>query len=137
MPRFIHPIKSALLFNRVKQIIILSCLVIVLILPYFALAEGNQALDKLQAVGSTNGPYVGVGWNGVSQIIGAGISAALALIGVVFLVLMIYAGFKWMTARGEEEKVEKAKDTITRAIIGLIIVIGAYAIWAFIYSKLF
>lgn len=112
-------------------------MVIVLILPYFALAEGNQALDKLQAVGSTNGPYVGVGWNGVSQIIGAGISAALALIGVVFLVLMIYAGFKWMTARGEEEKVEKAKDTITRAIIGLIIVIGAYAIWAFIYSKLF
>ena len=41
-----------------------------------------------------------------------------------------------MTARGEEEKVEKAKDTITRAIIGLIIVVGAYAIWSFIFSNL-
>ena len=34
---------------------------------------------------------------------------------------MLYAGYHWMTARGEEEKVEKAKDTIQRAIVGIII----------------
>jgi len=72
----------------------------------------------------------------VSNIAGAVIQAALALIGVIFLALMLYAGYHWMTARGEEEKVEKAKDTITRAIIGLIIVVGAYAIWIFILNQL-
>ena len=64
------------------------------------------------------------------------INAFLSLIGVILLAYLLYAGYHWMTARGEEEKVEKAKDTITRAIIGLIIVVGAYAIWSFIFSNL-
>jgi len=64
------------------------------------------------------------------------IEGALSLIGIIFLALMLYAGYHWMTARGEEEKVEKAKDTIQRAIVGIIIVVGAYAIWKFIFSYL-
>ena len=46
---------------------------------------------------------------------------------------IIYAGYNWMTAQGEEEKVSKAKDTIQRAVIGLIVTIAAYAIsyWVF------
>jgi len=88
-------------------------------------------------VGADSGPYEQVTEeSGVSNIAGAVIQAALALIGVIFLALMLYAGYHWMTARGEEEKVEKAKDTITRAIIGLIIVVGAYAIWIFILNQL-
>ena len=45
-------------------------------------------------------------------------------------------GYNWMTAAGEEEKVRKAKDTIWRAVIGLTITIGSYAIWAWIYKYL-
>ena len=106
------------------------------VLPSLALAATNT-LNKLENVGVTRGPYKNPGGEfGVSQIVGVVVQAALALIGVVFLALMIYAGYNWMTARGEEEKVEKAKDTITRAIIGLIIVVGAYAIWSFIFSNL-
>jgi len=71
-----------------------------------------------------------------TEITGAIISSVLSLMGVLFLVLMLYAGFHWMTARGEEEKVTKAKDTLTRAIIGLIIVLSAYAISYFILSAL-
>ena len=52
----------------------------------------------------------------------------MAFIGVIFFVLMIYGGFLWMTARGNEQQVEKAKDLIISAVIGLIIIFAAYAI---------
>lgn len=69
----------------------------------------------------------------LSQVV---INAFLSLIGVLLLAYLLYGGYYWMTARGEEEKVTKAKDTITRAIIGIIIIIGAYAISVFVISKL-
>jgi len=68
-------------------------------------------------------------------MIGAIIRVLLSLLGVIFLVLMVYAGFLWMTARGEEEPVTKAKDIIRQAIIGLIIVFLAYALTGFIISS--
>lgn len=100
-------------------------------------ARAFAALDKLQEIGSTNGPYESVDKFGLSNVIGFVIQGALGLIGAIFLILMLYAGYNWMTARGEEEKVTKAKDTLTRAIIGIIIVVGSYAIWAYISSSLF
>lgn len=106
--------------------------------PLLARAD-DAALQKLKEIGNTYGPFQDIstsGQYGLSQIIGAVVEAALALIGAIFLVLMLYAGYNWMTAMGEEEKVEKAKDTIIRAIIGIIIVVGAYAIWNFIFIQL-
>lgn len=68
--------------------------------------------------------------------IGKIIGIALSLVGVVFLVLMIYGGFLWMTAGGEAEKVKKAKGIIINAIIGLIIVLASYAITFFILDQI-
>ncbi len=73
----------------------------------------------------------------LSQIVGTVIQAFLGLLGVIFVVLMIYAGYNWMMAQGEEEKVVKAKDTLKRAVIGLAITVGGYAIsWWVIYRLL-
>ncbi len=63
------------------------------------------------------------------------IQVALSLLGVIFLVLMVYGGYLWMTAAGNEEKITKSKNLITAAIIGLIIVVSSYAISYFIVSK--
>jgi ABC-type phosphate transport system auxiliary subunit len=49
---------------------------------------------------------------------------------------MIVAGFQWMTAAGNETKVEKALSMIKTAVIGLIIVLAAYAITYFIFTYL-
>ncbi len=70
--------------------------------------------------------------NAIGKIVGA----ALSFIGIIFFVLMIYGGVLWMTARGNDQQVEKAKDLIVAAIIGLIIVFAAYAITAFIGNSL-
>ena len=120
-----------------KKIVILISLFAVLALPYIALAE-SQSTKNLKTVGEggTNAPYVEANQNKLSEIIGIGIQAFLGLLGVIFLVLIIYAGFNWMTAQGEEEKVTKAKDTLTRAVIGVIITIAAYAISYWVFDKL-
>lgn len=62
--------------------------------------------------------------------IGRIIGFILSFVGVVFLGLMIYGGFTWMLARGNDSEVSKAKGIIISAIIGIIIVAGAYAITA-------
>jgi len=72
----------------------------------------------------------------LAQIVAVAIQAFLGLLGIIFLVLMITAGFKWMTASGNEEKLTEAKETIWRAVIGLIIVVAAYAITYFVFNSL-
>ena len=69
-------------------------------------------------------------------IIGNLVRVAIGMLGVVFLVLTIYAGFLYLTARGEEEKVTHAKDTLQRGVIGLIIISAAYAIATFVISAM-
>ena len=68
---------------------------------------------------------------GLATITGKIVGAGLSLLGIVFLTLMVYGGFLWMTARGDDKTVKKAKDTITHAVIGFAIVAGAYAITEF------
>ena len=62
------------------------------------------------------------------------IQTILGFLGIAFLGFMIYAGITWMTAQGNEQKVEKAKNMITESIVGLIIVVAAYAIAYFVIS---
>jgi hypothetical protein len=69
-------------------------------------------------------------------VVGTVIQVALSLLGVIFLVLMVYGGYLWMNARGQEQEVNRAKDTIRMAIIGLAIVVAAYAISYFVVSAL-
>ncbi|MFA6550915.1 MAG: hypothetical protein WCV41_00065 [Patescibacteria group bacterium] len=64
------------------------------------------------------------------------INGILGLLGVIFLVLTLYAGFLWMTAAGSDDKVGKAKNILTTAIIGLIIIFASYAIVNFVLSAL-
>jgi len=64
------------------------------------------------------------------------ISVVLSFVGVLFLILMIYAGITWMTAQGNEQQVTKAKSLLINAVIGIIIVFAAYALVTFIGDEL-
>lgn len=64
------------------------------------------------------------------------ISIVLGLLGIIFIVLLVYAGFTWMTANGEEDKINKAKGTIMTAVIGLAIIIAAYSITYFVFDSI-
>ena len=64
------------------------------------------------------------------------IKAFLSLFGVIFLILMIYGGYKWMLAAGREDEVKNAKDIIRGAMIGLVIVLMAYTITYFVAKSI-
>lgn len=66
--------------------------------------------------------------------IGSIITVALSFLGVIFLILMIVGGVLWMTARGNEKDVDRAKNIIIDSIIGLVIIAAAYAITYFVTS---
>lgn len=70
------------------------------------------------------------------ELIGDILGTALSFISVVFFILMLYGGFLWMTARGNSDQESKARDTIFGAVIGLIIVLAAYAITQFVFKSL-
>ena len=57
-------------------------------------------------------------------VVGRVINAFLGIFGIIFLILMIYGGWLWMSAQGKEEQVEQAKKIIIGAVIGLAVVIG-------------
>lgn len=69
------------------------------------------------------------------QLIGDIISVALSLVGIIFLVLAVYGGFKWMTAQGNEDQVHDARQTIVDATIGIILIVAAYSITNFIFTN--
>jgi hypothetical protein len=102
----------------------------------FAQVQGPA--ERLKSVGGSGGYSTSKG--GDTSFIGATLSkvviAFLSLLGIIFIFLIILAGYHYMTARGEEAKVEKALATIRHSVVGLIIILGAYAIWNFIYYYL-
>jgi hypothetical protein len=69
------------------------------------------------------------------ELIGSIVSVALSLVGFVFLALALYAGFKWMTAQGNEKDVTAAKDTLINATIGIVLIVAAYAITNFLFTN--
>lgn len=68
----------------------------------------------------------------IRTVVGKLIMNVLGLLASIFLVLIIYAGFRYMTASGNEEQTKKAVAQIRDAIIGLLIVLSAWAITYFV-----
>ncbi|NCF74982.1 MAG: hypothetical protein GWO87_00630 [Xanthomonadaceae bacterium] len=71
-----------------------------------------------------------------SDAIGNIIRVFLSFLGIIFFILVIYGGFIWMTAGGNNDKVETAKKIIINATLGLIIVLSAYVITYIITNEL-
>lgn len=120
--------------KRALTTVIIAALLLLVVLPSVAFAD-TAILNSLETAG-TAGFGAGATSRTLPEIIGNVIKVFLSIVGVIFLVLMVYAGYLWMTAQGEEAKVEKSKDTIKAAVIGLIIVVAAYAITNFVVSGL-
>lgn len=72
----------------------------------------------------------------VPSVAGTVIQAGLGATGIIFFVLVVYAGFKWMMSQGNSEQIEKSRDTIVAAGIGLVVVVAAYAVTNFITTRI-
>ncbi len=128
--------------NIAKRVLVGMVALVILVSPFFvlaplALAQGadfglsnaakNADLPGSQAV--MNDPQLAV-----QTAIGRLIGSALTFVGVIFLILVIYGGVMWMTSGGNEEKAGKAKKLIGAAVIGMVIIFGAYVITSFVFD---
>lgn len=78
----------------------------------------------------------GAGTQPLPQLIGGIINAVLSVLGIVFVILIVYAGILYMIAAGEKDKVEKSKTLMIQAVIGMLIIVLAYAISNFVITTL-
>jgi uncharacterized protein with PQ loop repeat len=104
-------------------------------LPLAVLADDPYVRSQSYVEGVAAGAEVDSGQD-LPTIIGNIINIVLGFIGILLLVYILYAGFLWMTAGGNEDKVKEAKTMIKNAIIGLVIVIAAFAISTFVLSSI-
>ncbi|MFZ4648544.1 MAG: Mbov_0395 family pilin-like conjugal transfer protein [Patescibacteria group bacterium] len=97
------------------------------------LTNGTVMKNNADQVGNAAGFDNTTSLIDVIQIV---IVTLLGLLAIIFIGLMIYSGFKWMTAAGDADDIKKAKSTIISSIIGLILVLSSYAITFFIFNNL-
>ena len=79
---------------------------------------------QMQAAGT----QTGLTKRNPQELAGRVIKSILTILGILAVALIVYAGFLWMTARGEETQLTEAKTILRAAIIGLAIILSAYAI---------
>lgn len=88
------------------------------------LALGNNAM----AVGLDNPLKV----NDVPTLIGNVINYVLGIVGSLALVMFIYGGIVWMTAAGNEKSIDKGKNILMWAALGLAVIFLSYALTRFV-----
>lgn len=72
----------------------------------------------------------------VAGAIGKVAGTVLSLVGIAFFLLMLYGGFLYMNARGNETEAKKATGIIIDAVIGLVIVGASYIITKFVFAAI-
>lgn len=115
-----------------KKGLIFVCLLTIfslLVVPQLANAQLNVGLDTV----SEN---IELGTQDIRVTVAKIINVAMGLLGIVAVVIILLGGFKWMTAGGNDENVKQAKKLIVSGIIGLVIILTAYAIAQFVLNSL-
>lgn len=115
---------------------VISSLILLVTPLQSLLAQGTQkALSGLEEA-NKKAELPDVGGGDIPTLIGEWLGVILGFTGTIFFILVVWAGLTWMTAGGNEENIKKAQGILKTAVIGLIIVLSAYAITRFIGTSL-
>ena len=82
------------------------------------------------------GGSTGLGSRDVKETITAVLNVLLGFLGIIAVIVILLGGFKWMTAGGSEDKVGEAKKLIGAGIVGLVIILAAYAIATYVINTI-
>ncbi len=79
---------------------------------------------------------VGLGTKTPIEVIVGVINVVLGFLGIIAVIIILLGGFKWMTAQGNEDKVEEARNLIIAGVIGLVIIMSAFGIAQFVIGQM-
>lgn len=116
------------MLKKICGLTLVALMALVILVPALAADYGLTETSGAIGYGSDTG--------NIYTLINRVITIFLSMLAILFFGLMLYAGIRWMTSRGNEELATKAKETIEAAVLGLIVVILAYALVNFIFQRL-
>ena len=108
--------------------IVLHVLLLSVVMIFGTYAQAHATDFSIENIGGS----IGLGTADLKQTVINIIQWVLGILALVAAVMIIYGGFVWLTAGGNEEQVTKAKSWIKNAVIGLIITLAAYSIAAYV-----
>lgn len=94
------------------------------------LEEGTKG--NFEPINETNA----VNDDSIYKLIGRTIEMVLSFVGIILIILIVYSGYLWFSADGNEEQISKAKAHIKNAVMGLIVIFLAYAFTYYVMSKI-
>ena len=103
-------------------------------LPAVTLAQLNN--DDLGLTGPGSAANIGLGDRPLKESINSIIQILLGFLGILAVIIILWGGFMWMTAAGDESKVDKAKKLIISGIVGIVIILAAYIIANFVIGTI-
>ena len=111
------------------KIALIFVMAFMLVVPAFSVVASDA--DDLTGITKVGG-NIALGDTDPREVAAGVINVALGFLGIIAVVIILLGGFKWMTAAGNEEKVEEAQKLIKAGIIGLVIILAAWGIASFV-----
>jgi len=99
-------------------------------------AQALSGNDLFGGNGTGFAQQAGLGSQDLTTTIASIIRVGLGFLGVIAVVIVLYGGFLWMTSAGSDEKVKQAKKVMISGIIGLAIILSAFALASFVIGSL-
>jgi uncharacterized membrane protein YidH (DUF202 family) len=107
--------------------IVLAVTALLLLAPGMVLAQPDLGLNYVDPIGLQAGNF-----DDPQSFAASVVTYLLTFLGIIAVIIILYGGFLWMTAAGNEDRVSKAKKTIIAGAIGLVIILASYAIVTFV-----
>ena len=119
--------------KKILKHLVVFAMLSLLVLPMVTMAQNiDVGIDEI----TTGFNNEGLSDTDPRIIVARIINVALLFLGIIAVVIILIAGFKWMTAAGNEDKVGEAKKLMGAGVIGLVIVLSAWGIASFLLTKL-
>ena len=112
-------------------------LLFLLVIIFFSIFSFVPVFAQFDMLGTEYGGYSGLGNQDPRFVVARMLGWAMGLLGVGALGIFIYSGFEWMTALGNDQKVASAKKRILYTVIGMGILLSAYAITMFVFKTVY
>jgi ABC-type Fe3+ transport system permease subunit len=123
------------MMKRIMSAALLVCSLVLFAAPLVYASPADDACAGIQAAGGECDASGSAGTDGFKSIIGTVINVLSILVGAVSVIMIIIGGFRYVVSNGDSNGVTGAKNTIMYAIVGLVVVLFAQVLVAFVFSK--
>lgn len=126
--------------KKISKYLMSFAIMALLVLPIFALSVSAQGTaDETFGINEVQTGLGGTLDNTrtPTEIITSIINIALGFLGLIAVGIILLGGFKWMTAAGNEDKTTEAKQLLGAGVIGLVIILAAWALATFVIQQIY